>query len=77
MIANSLLTDLASGNFNLNAEYNNTNTTQSIDLDKLANVIKQGKSSVTINIDKKGFQHYKDTSMGRTEFINSKYKYTV
>lgn len=75
-LANDLLTDLANGNFNINPEYHN-NTTTTLDYNRLGQIVKQGQSKVVINIDKNGFEHFKQSSFGKTQYVNSKFKYEV
>ena len=75
-LANDLLTDLASGNFNINPEYHN-NTSTTLDYHKLGQIVKQGQSKVVINIDQKGFEHFKENSFGKTQYVNSKFKYEI
>jgi hypothetical protein len=75
-IANDLLTDLANGSYNINPEYHST-TTNNLDYNKLGQIVKQGQSKVVINIDKNGLLHYKEDSFGKTQYVNSKFKYTL
>jgi hypothetical protein len=75
-IANDLLTDLANGSFNINPEYHSTSSSN-LDYERLANVVKQGQSKVVINLDEKGFMHYQEKSAGKTQYVNSKFKYVV
>ncbi len=75
-LANDLLTDLANGSFNINPEYHN-NTSTTLDYHKLGQIVKQGQSKVVINIDQKGFEHFKENSFGKTQYVNSKFKYEI
>ena len=75
-LANDLLTDLANGSYNINPEYHST-TTNNLDYNKLGQIVKQGQSKVVINIDKNGFEHFKQSSFGKTQYVNSKFKYEV
>ena len=60
-LANDLLTDLAIGSFNINPEYH-TNTSTTLDYHKRGQIVKQAQSKVVINIDQKGFEHFKENS---------------
>ena len=73
-LANSVLTDLANGNFNLTQEQNVTTT---IDYNRLEQALTKGKSKVVINLDEKGFSHYQTKSAGTTSYLNKKFKYEI
>lgn len=73
-LANSVLTDLANGTFNVTQEQNISAT---IDYNRLEQALSKGKSKVVINLDEKGFSHYQTRSAGTTNYINKKFKYEV
>jgi len=73
-LANSVLTDLANGSFNLTQEQNVTTT---IDYNRLEQALTKGKSKVVINLDEKGFSHYQTKSAGTTSYLNKKFKYEI
>lgn len=73
-LANSVLTDLANGTFNVTQEQNISAT---IDYNRLEQALSKGKSKVVINLDEKGFSHYQSRSAGTTNYINKKFKYEV
>ena len=73
-LANSVLTDLANGTFNVTQEQNVTTT---IDYNRLEQALTKGKSKVVINLDEKGFSHYQTKSAGTTSYLNKKFKYEI
>jgi hypothetical protein len=73
-LANSVLTDLANGTFNVTQEQN---VTTSIDYNRLEQALTKGKSKVVINLDEKGFSHYQTKSAGTTSYLNKKFKYEI
>jgi len=73
-LANSVLTDLANGTFNVTQEQN---VTTIIDYNRLEQALTKGKSKVVINLDEKGFSHYQTKSAGTTSYLNKKFKYEI
>lgn len=73
-LANNIMESLASGSYRLAAFKGSrgVGSVNQMDYERLAQIVKQGRTNVEISMDEKGFKKYMINELSRTQYVNKK-----